>query len=147
MSINSRIKVIHIISQRNAFFWQRFPESHFARKENLDIDIVTICCSRNKKIVHLIRITRGPLARIRKRYKVFHTSVSLTFLEHSSTLNFSWLCWVFLLEMCYSFFQILFLMVVICHKVIVIAGSCLDSIPFNQSYIFKKSLLVLKCRN
>ena len=45
MSVNSRLKAILIISQRKAFYRQRIPESSCARKEVVDIGILTT--SRN----------------------------------------------------------------------------------------------------
>ena len=45
MSVKSRLKAIQIISQRKAFYRQRIPESSCARKEVVDIGILTT--SRN----------------------------------------------------------------------------------------------------
>ena len=44
MSANYRLKATTIIGQRKALYRQRIPESNYARKETVDIDIVT---SRN----------------------------------------------------------------------------------------------------
>ena len=40
MSVNSRLKAIQIIGQGKAFYRQRIPQSSFARKETVDIDIL-----------------------------------------------------------------------------------------------------------
>ena len=40
MSVNSRLKATKIIGQRKAFYRQRIPESSYARKETVDIDIL-----------------------------------------------------------------------------------------------------------
>ena len=40
MSANSRLKAIYIIGQRKAFKRQRLPESSYARKKTVDIDIL-----------------------------------------------------------------------------------------------------------
>ena len=41
MSVNSRIKTNYIIGQRKATYRQRIPESNCARKETVDIGMVT----------------------------------------------------------------------------------------------------------
>ena len=40
MSTNSRVKPTKIIGQRKAFYRQRIPESSYARKKTVDIDIL-----------------------------------------------------------------------------------------------------------
>ena len=45
MSVNSGLKAAKIIGQRKAFYRQRIPESSYARKETVDIDILVT--SRN----------------------------------------------------------------------------------------------------
>ena len=40
MPVNSRLKATKIIGQRKAFYRQRIPESSYARKETVDIDIL-----------------------------------------------------------------------------------------------------------
>ena len=40
MSVNSRLKATKIIGQRKAFYRQRIPESSYARKKTVDIDIL-----------------------------------------------------------------------------------------------------------
>ena len=58
MSINSRLKAIHIIGQRKAFCWQRIPESSCARKETADIEIlITSRRKGDRKMMQPIRIT------------------------------------------------------------------------------------------
>ena len=45
MSVSSRLKATKIIGQRKALYRQRVPESSYARKETVDIDILVT--SRN----------------------------------------------------------------------------------------------------
>ena len=66
MSVNYRLKATKIISQRKAFYWQRIPESSCVRKETVDIDILVTSKNGDKKIMQSMRITSGPLSRIRK---------------------------------------------------------------------------------
>ena len=66
MSVNSRLKATKIIGQRKAFCRQRIPESSCARKETVDIDILVTSKNGDKKIMQSMRITSGPLSRIRK---------------------------------------------------------------------------------
>ena len=62
MSVNSRLKATKIIDQRKVFYRQRIPESSFARKEILDIDIVITSRNGDRKITQSMRITsRSPL--------------------------------------------------------------------------------------
>ena len=62
MSVNSRLKATKIIDQRKVFCRQRIPESSFARKEILDIDIVITSRNGDRKIMQSMRITsRSPL--------------------------------------------------------------------------------------
>ena len=66
MSANSRLKATKIIGQRKAFCRQRIPESTFARKETVDINILVTNRNGDRKIMQSIRITRRPLPRIRE---------------------------------------------------------------------------------
>ena len=45
MSVNSRLKPTKIIDQKKTFYRQRIPESSYASKETVDIDILVT--SRN----------------------------------------------------------------------------------------------------
>ena len=54
------------LGQKKAFYWQRIPESSFARKETVNIDILVTPRNRDRKIMQSIRITSTPLSRIRK---------------------------------------------------------------------------------
>ena len=49
MSVNSRLKDTKIIGQMKAFYRQRIPESSFARKETIDIDILETSRNGDKK--------------------------------------------------------------------------------------------------
>ena len=40
VSVNSRLKATKIIDQREAFYWQRIPESSCAKKKTVDINIL-----------------------------------------------------------------------------------------------------------
>ena len=40
MSVNSGLKATKIMDQRKAFYRQRIPESNYARKETVSIDIL-----------------------------------------------------------------------------------------------------------
>ena len=66
MSANSRVKPIKIIGQRKAFYRQRIPESSYARKETVDIDILVTSMNDDRKIMQSIRITNRPPSRKRK---------------------------------------------------------------------------------
>ena len=66
MSVNYKLKTIEIIGQRKAFYKQRSRESSCAKKETVDIDILITSRDDNRKIMKSIRITIGPLLRIRK---------------------------------------------------------------------------------
>ena len=66
MSVNSRLRVTKIIGQRKAFYKQRIPESSYARKETVDIDILVTSSSGDRKIMRSVRVTRRPPLRIRK---------------------------------------------------------------------------------
>ena len=46
---------------------QRIPESHCARKETVDIDILVTSRNEDRKIMQSTRITSRPSSRIRKR--------------------------------------------------------------------------------
>ena len=66
MSANSRVKPTKIIGQRKAFYRQRIPESSYARKETVDIDILVTSMNDDRKIIQSIRITNRPPSRKRK---------------------------------------------------------------------------------
>ena len=50
MSVNSRVKAIKI----KAFYGQRIPESAFARKETVDIDILVTSRNGDRKMMQSI---------------------------------------------------------------------------------------------
>ena len=52
MSVNSRLKATKIIGQRKAFYRQRIPESSYARRETVDIDILLTFRNGGRKIMH-----------------------------------------------------------------------------------------------
>ena len=66
MSANSRVKPTKIINQRKAFYRHRIPESSYARKETVDIDILVTSMNDDRKIMQSIRITNRPTSRKRK---------------------------------------------------------------------------------
>ena len=66
MSTNSRVKPTKIIGQRKTFYRQRIPESSYARKETVDIDILVTSMNDDRKIMQSIRITNRPPSRKRK---------------------------------------------------------------------------------
>ena len=66
MSANSRLKATKIIDQRKSFCRQRIPESTFAGKETVDINILVTNRNGDRKIMESIRITRRPPPRIRE---------------------------------------------------------------------------------
>ena len=66
MSVNSRLKATKIIGQRKAFYRQRIPESSYARKETVDIDIFVTSRNGDRKIMEYIRITSTPPSKIGK---------------------------------------------------------------------------------
>ena len=69
MSVNSGLKATYIIGQRKAFPGQRISNSSCAKKETVDIDILTnrqISRNDDRQIMQSIRITGGPPSRIRK---------------------------------------------------------------------------------
>ena len=55
MPVNSRLKVTKIIGQRKAIYRQRIPESSYARKETVDIDILVTSGNGDRKIMQSIR--------------------------------------------------------------------------------------------
>ena len=65
-SVNSRLKATMIIGHRKAFYRQRIPESSYARKQTVDIDILVTSRNGDRKIVQSIRITSRPPSRKRK---------------------------------------------------------------------------------
>ena len=66
MSVNSRLKATKIIGQRKAFYRQKIPESSWARKETVDIDILVTSRNGHRKIMQSFRITSRPDSRKRK---------------------------------------------------------------------------------
>ena len=67
VSINSRLKAIYIIGQREAICGQRIPDSSCARKETVDIVIlITFRRKSDRKIMQPIRITSETATRMRK---------------------------------------------------------------------------------
>ena len=66
MSVNSKLKATKIIGQRKAFYRQRIPESSYARKETVDIDIPATSRNGDRKIMQSIKIKSRPPSRIRK---------------------------------------------------------------------------------
>ena len=66
MLVNSRLTATKIIRQRKAFYRQRIPESSFARKDTIDIDILVTSRNGDRKIMKSIRITSRPSSTIRK---------------------------------------------------------------------------------
>ena len=60
MPVNSRLKAIKIIGQRNAFYGQKIPESSCERKETVDIDALVISRNSEAKIMQSIRIMSRP---------------------------------------------------------------------------------------
>ena len=66
MPVNSRLKAIKIIGQRNAFYGQKIPESSSERKETVDIDALVIFRNSEAKIMQSIRIMSRPPFRKKK---------------------------------------------------------------------------------
>ena len=66
MTVNSRLRATKIIGQRKAFCRQRIPESHCAKKETVDIDILVTSRNGDRKIMQSIRIMSRRPSRIRK---------------------------------------------------------------------------------
>ena len=60
MPVDSRLKAIQIIGQREAFYKQKIIESAFVRAEAVDIDILMISRNGDKKIMQSIRVTSRP---------------------------------------------------------------------------------------
>ena len=54
MSVNSRLNAIKIIDQRKTFYWQKIPESSWARKEIVEIDILVTSrnCDRKNHAIY-----------------------------------------------------------------------------------------------
>ena len=63
MLVNSRLKAIYIIGQRETFYRQGIPESSCARKETVDIDVLIIFRNGDRKIMQSITMSRPPLSR------------------------------------------------------------------------------------
>ena len=51
MSVNSKLKATKIIVQRKAFYRQIIPDSSYARKETVNIDIVVTSRNGDRKIM------------------------------------------------------------------------------------------------
>ena len=66
MSVDSRNKVIQIVSQMKAFYRQRILESSCARKETVDKDILVTSRNGGRKIMQSIKIRGRPTSRIKK---------------------------------------------------------------------------------
>ena len=60
MSVNSTLKATEILGQRKAFYRQKIPESSYARKETVDIDILATSRNDDRKIIQSIRIISRP---------------------------------------------------------------------------------------
>ena len=58
MSVNSRVNITKIISQRKAFYRKRILESSCVRKGTVDIDILVASRNSDRKIMQSIRIMR-----------------------------------------------------------------------------------------
>ena len=58
--MNSTLIANQAIGQRKAFGWENIPESTFAGKENVNIDIFISSRNCDRKVMQLIRITSGP---------------------------------------------------------------------------------------
>ena len=65
MSVNSRLRVIYIISQRKAFYRQRITWPSCARRATVDIDIRVTSRNGDREIMQSIRITSKPPSRKR----------------------------------------------------------------------------------
>ena len=66
MSVNSRLKDTKIIGRRKAFYRQIIPESSYARKETVDIDILVTSRNGGRKIMQSVRIKSRATTRKRK---------------------------------------------------------------------------------
>ena len=66
MSVNYRLKATKIIGQTKAFYRQRIPESSYAEKETVDMDILVISRNGDRKIMQSIRNMSRPTSRKRK---------------------------------------------------------------------------------
>ena len=66
MPVNARLKATKIQGQRKAFCRQRIPESHCARKETVDMEILVTSRNGDIRIMQSIRIMSRPPSRIRK---------------------------------------------------------------------------------
>ena len=56
MSVNSRLQATKIIGQRKAFYRQIIPESSYARKETVDIDILVTSRNGDRKMFSIVCI-------------------------------------------------------------------------------------------
>ena len=63
MSVNSRFKTTKIIGQRKASYRQIIPESSWARKETVDVDILVTSRNGDRKIMPSLR---RPPSKIKK---------------------------------------------------------------------------------
>ena len=66
MSVNYRLKATKIIGQRKAFYRQRIPESSYAGKETVDMDILVTSRNGDRKIMRSIRNMSRPTSKKRK---------------------------------------------------------------------------------
>ena len=66
MSVNYRLKATKIIGQTKAFYRQRIPESSYAEKETVDMDILVISRNGDRKIMQSIRNMSRHTSRKRK---------------------------------------------------------------------------------
>ena len=60
MSVNSRLNATKIIGQRKAFYRQKIPKNSCVRKGTVDIDILVISRSGDRKIKQPIMLISGP---------------------------------------------------------------------------------------
>ena len=68
VKLNFKLKSIQIIGLRKAFYRQKSqsPESGYARKKTIDIDINVTSRNGDRKIMQSIRMTSRPPSRITK---------------------------------------------------------------------------------
>ena len=86
MSVNFRLEVTKIISQRKAFYRERITESSCGRKETVDIDILVTSRNDDRKIMQTIRTTSRPPSKIRKWNLIVLTLVYHIVLSHNMAL-------------------------------------------------------------
>ena len=66
MSVNSRLTATKVIGQRKAFYRQKTPDSSFARKNTVDIDILITSGNVDRKAIQSIKIMSRPPSTMRK---------------------------------------------------------------------------------